>query len=98
MLNIYRGGILFGKMVLELRDTCSMHNNMQDLLADLEFKIRGFISSTYNAIAGQVKHSSTKVGQVNDKWSVLMEFKAAKVHMRLQCPLLSVLSCSYTLV
>jgi hypothetical protein len=79
MPNMYGRGILFGKMVLELGDTCTVRNYAQDLQADLEFKTKGFFSGTYNAIAGRVKHGSTELGEVNGKWSALMEFKAAKV-------------------
>ena len=79
MPNMYGRGILFGKMVLELGDTCTVRNDAQDLQADLEFKTKGFFSGTYNAIAGRVKHGSTELGEVNGKWSALMEFKAAKV-------------------
>jgi hypothetical protein len=76
---MYARGILFGKMVLELGDTCTVRNDAQDLQADLEFKTRGFFSGTYNAIAGRVKHGPTELGEVSGKWSGLMEFKAAKV-------------------
>jgi hypothetical protein len=81
MPNMYGRGILFGKMVLELGDTCTVRNDAQDLQADLEFKTKGFFSGTYNAIAGRVKHGSTELGEVNGKWSALMEFKAAKVRV-----------------
>ena len=49
------GGILFGKMVLELGDVCTARNDAHDLNADIEFKTRGFFSGTYNAIAGRVQ-------------------------------------------
>jgi len=81
MPNMYGRGILFGKMVLELGDTCTVRNDAQDLQADLEFKTKGFFSGTYNAIAGRVKHGSTELGEVNGKWSALMEFKTAKVRL-----------------
>ena len=87
MPNMYGRGILFGKMVLELGDTCTVRNEAQDLQADLEFKTRGFFSGTYNAIAGRVKHGSTELGEVNGKWSALMEFKAAKVRAAYNVPL-----------
>jgi oxysterol-binding protein len=79
MPNMYARGILFGKMVVELGDTCTVRNDAQDFQADLEFKTRGFFSGTYNAIAGRVKHASTDLGDVSGKWSSLMEFKPAKV-------------------
>lgn len=81
MPNMYARGILFGKMVLELGDTCTVRNGAQDLNADIEFKTKGFFSGTYNAIAGRVKHGSTELGEVMGKWSALMEFKTAKVRL-----------------
>jgi len=79
MPNMYARGILFGKMVLELGDTCTVRNDALDLYADLEFKTKGFFSGTYNAIAGRVKHGPTELGEVSGKWSALMEFKTSKV-------------------
>jgi len=78
MPNMYARGILFGKMVLELGDTCTVRNDAQDFHTDLEFKTKGFFSGTYNSIAGRVKHGSTELGDVTGKWSALMEFKHAK--------------------
>lgn len=78
MPNMYARGILFGKMVLELGDTCTVRNDAQDFSADLEFKTKGFFSGTYNSIAGRVKHGSTELGDITGKWSALMEFKPAK--------------------
>lgn len=79
MPNMYARGILFGKMVLELGDTCTVRNDAQDFHADLEFKTKGFFTGTYNSIAGRVKHGSTELGDITGKWSALMEFKPAKV-------------------
>jgi hypothetical protein len=79
MPNMYARGILFGKMVLELGDTCTVRNDAQDFNADLEFKTKGFFSGTYNSIAGRVKHGSTELGDITGKWSALMEFKPTKV-------------------
>lgn len=79
MPNMYARGILFGKMVLELGDTCTVRNDAQDFYADLEFKTKGFFTGTYNSIAGRVKRGSTELGDVTGKWSALMEFKPSKV-------------------
>ena len=79
MPNMYARGILFGKMVLELGDSCTVRNGAQNFHADLEFKTKGFFSGTYNAIAGRVKRGPTDLGDVSGKWSALMEFKTAKV-------------------
>ena len=79
MPNMYARGILFGKMVIELGDTCTVRNDAHNYNADLEFKTKGFFSGTYNAIAGRVRRGPTDLGDVSGKWSALMEFKPAKV-------------------
>ena len=43
MPNMYARGILFGKMVLELGDTCTAKNEKNGLTCDLEFKTKVFI-------------------------------------------------------
>ena len=40
MPNMYARGILWGKMVLELGDTCTARNERNGFLADLTFKTR----------------------------------------------------------
>lgn len=40
MPNMYARGILFGKMVLELGDTCIAKNEKHGLYCDLEFKTK----------------------------------------------------------
>jgi hypothetical protein len=40
MPNMYARGILFGKMVLELGDTCIAKNDKHGLYCDLEFKTK----------------------------------------------------------
>jgi hypothetical protein len=40
MPNMYARGILFGKMVLELGDTCIAKNEKNGLYCDLEFKTK----------------------------------------------------------
>ena len=40
MPNMYARGILFGKMVLELGDTCTATNENNDIHCDLEFKTK----------------------------------------------------------
>lgn len=84
---MYARGILFGKMVIELGDTCTVRNVAQNFHADLEFKTKGFFSGTYNAIAGRVKHGPTDLGDVSGKWSAIMEFKTAKVNCQAHHPL-----------
>ncbi|TEB39293.1 Oxysterol-binding protein [Coprinellus micaceus] len=78
MPNMYARGILFGKMVLELGDTCVAKNEKNGLYCDLEFKTKGFFSGTYNAIAGKVRKNNTEIGEVTGRWSHTMEIKNTK--------------------
>lgn len=95
---MYARGILFGKMVLELGDTCVVKNEKNRLFCDLEFKTKvatrlkpgdycltlfqGFFVGTYNAIAGRVRRANSDIGEVSGRWSHLMEFKSIKVRDR----------------
>ncbi|EPQ61211.1 Oxysterol-binding protein [Gloeophyllum trabeum ATCC 11539] len=78
MPNMYARGILFGKMVLELGDTCTAKNEKHGLYCDLEFKTKGFFSGTYNAISGRVRKGNTDIGEISGRWSHVMEYKSAK--------------------
>lgn len=40
MPNMYARGILFGKMVIELGDTCTAKNEKEGITADIEFKTK----------------------------------------------------------
>ncbi|KAJ7585702.1 hypothetical protein C8J56DRAFT_948709 [Mycena floridula] len=78
MPNMYARGILFGKMVQELGDTCSAKNEKHGLVCDLEFKRKGFFSGDYNAISGRVRKDSTDIGEVSGRWSHVMDYKSTK--------------------
>lgn len=78
MPNMYARGILFGKMVLELGDTCIAKNEKHELYCDLEFKTKGFFSGTFNAIAGRIRHGSTEVGEITGRWSHVMDYRSVK--------------------
>ncbi|KAF9263051.1 Oxysterol-binding protein [Marasmius fiardii PR-910] len=78
MPNMYARGILFGKMVLELGDTCIAKNEKHGLYCDLEFKTKGFFSGTYNAIAGRVRRGSTELGEIMGRWSHVMDYRNVK--------------------
>jgi len=75
MPNMYARGILFGKMVLELGDTCIAKNEKNGFQCDLEFKTKGFFSGTYNAVIGRVRQGESDIGEVSGRWSHVMEFK-----------------------
>ncbi|KAF9042056.1 hypothetical protein BJ165DRAFT_1415892 [Panaeolus papilionaceus] len=82
MPNMYARGILFGKMVLELGDTCIAKNEKHGLYCDLEFKTKGFFSGTYNALAGRVRKGTTEIGEVSGRWSHIMDFKNNNTNQR----------------
>jgi hypothetical protein len=75
--NMYARGILFGKMKYELGDTSIVRCPELGLVANLEFKTKGYFSGTYNAIGGSIKDERT--GQVlyelSGMWSGEMAFK-----------------------
>src|ERR1700738_4411361 len=71
-------GILFGRMKLELGDHSFVRCEKTGLVADIEFKTKGFISGTYNAITGKIKRD-TPTGEplyeISGKWTEEMWIK-----------------------
>ncbi|CEJ95002.1 Putative Oxysterol-binding protein-like protein OBPalpha [[Torrubiella] hemipterigena] len=57
--NMYARGILFGKMKYELGDHSFVRCPELDLVADVDFKTKGWVGGTYNAIGGSIKKEST---------------------------------------
>ncbi|KAF8665102.1 hypothetical protein AX16_000569 [Volvariella volvacea WC 439] len=76
MPNMYARGILFGKMFIELGDTCTAKNEKNQLFCDLEFKTKGFFVGTYNMIAGKVRKNDTELGEISGRWSHVMDYKS----------------------
>lgn len=60
--NMYARGILFGNMKYELGDHSVVRCPELGLTADVDFKTKGWVSGTYNAIGGTIKDDRT--GQV----------------------------------
>ncbi|KAL9115965.1 MAG: hypothetical protein Q9227_000333 [Pyrenula ochraceoflavens] len=56
---MYARGILFGKMKYELGDHSYVRCPENGLMADIEFKTKGYFSGTYNAIGGVIKNEKT---------------------------------------
>jgi hypothetical protein len=56
---MYARGILFGKMKYELGDQSFVRCPELDLTAEIDFKTKGWVSGTYNAIGGAIKQEST---------------------------------------
>jgi len=78
MPNMYARGIMFGKMVMELGDQSKVVNEANDYTADIEFKIKGYFTGSYNAIGGKVSHKNKTIGEITGKWSESMDFKPSK--------------------
>lgn len=56
---MYARGILFGKMKYELGDHSIVHCPELGLIADVEFKTKGYFTGSYNAIGGTIKNETT---------------------------------------
>lgn len=69
--NMYVRGILFGKMKYELGDHSYVKCSELDLVADIDFKVKGFFTGAYNAIGGQIKRESTGevLYEITGSWS-----------------------------
>ncbi|KAH9836748.1 Oxysterol-binding protein [Rhodofomes roseus] len=78
MPNMYARGILWGKMVLELGDTCTARNDRNGYTAEIQFKTKGYFSGTYNAIQGRIRAGGQETGEVTGKWSEVMEYQSKK--------------------
>ncbi|KAH9891299.1 Oxysterol-binding protein [Cubamyces lactineus] len=82
MPNMYARGILWGKMFLELGDSCMAKNEQTGHYADIQFKTKGYFSGTYNAIQGRIRRGNTETGEISGKWSAVMEYKNSKGEKR----------------
>lgn len=79
---MYARGILFGKMKYELGDHSFVRCPELDLAADIDFKTKGWVSGTYNAIGGVIKKESTGevLYELSGLWSEEMFIKDVKVY------------------
>ncbi|KAI9843671.1 MAG: hypothetical protein M1838_002510 [Thelocarpon superellum] len=75
--NMYARGILFGKMKYELGDHSVVRCPELGLIADLEFKTKGYFGGTYNAIGGTIKNEKTQavLYEISGMWSGEMFIK-----------------------
>ncbi|CDO74787.1 hypothetical protein BN946_scf185001.g35 [Trametes cinnabarina] len=85
MPNMYARGILWGKMFLELGDSCMAKNEQTGHYADIQFKTKGYFSGTYNAIQGRIRRGNTETGEIYGKWSAVMEYKNSKASLTPEC-------------
>lgn len=82
--NMYVRGILFGKMKYELGDHSYVKCPELDLVADIEFKVKGFFTGTYNAIGGFIKRESTGevLYEISGSWNSEMFIRDVNVSLR----------------
>jgi oxysterol-binding protein-related protein 8 len=75
--NMYARGILFGKMKYELGDHSFVKCPTTGLSADIEFKTRGWVSGTYNAIGGIIRNDKTgeNLYELSGLWTSEMTIK-----------------------
>ncbi|KAK4191771.1 hypothetical protein QBC35DRAFT_554579 [Podospora australis] len=78
--NMYARGILFGKMKYELGDHSYVRCPETGLVADVEFKTKGWVSGTYNAIGGTIRNEITgeALYELSGLWSEEMFIKNLK--------------------
>lgn len=74
---MYARGVLFGKMKYELGDHSFVRCPESGLVADIEFKTKGYFSGTYNAIGGFIKEAKTdkNLYELSGLWSGEMYIK-----------------------
>ena len=78
--NMYARGILFGKMKYELGDHSIVRCPEMGLCADIDFKTKGWVSGTYNAIGGTIRNETTGevLYELSGLWSEEMFIKDLK--------------------
>jgi len=74
---MYARGILFGKMKYELGDHAVVRCPETGLDVDIEFKVKGWMGGTYNAIGGFIKQSESgrKLYELSGYWHGEMYIK-----------------------
>lgn len=79
--NMYARGILFGKMKYELGDHSVVRCPELGLVADVEFKTKGYFGGTYNAIGGAIRNekSGEVLFELSGMWSGEMFLKDVTV-------------------
>lgn len=85
--NIYVRGILFGTMKYELGDHAYVRCPETGMVADVEFKTKGYFSGGYNAIGGYIKDKNGKaLFELSGSWNEDMYIKDLTVSQSLVQP------------
>jgi hypothetical protein len=84
---MYARGILFGKMKYELGDHSFIRCPEHNLVADIEFKTKGYFGGTYNAISGVIRNEKTgeTLFELSGMWSGEMTLKNVAVGLDSGC-------------
>jgi hypothetical protein len=79
--NMYARGILFGKMKYELGDHSVVSCPENNLIADIEFKTKGYFSGGYNIISGTIKNEQTQevLYEISGMWNGEMTIRNVTV-------------------
>jgi Oxysterol-binding protein len=81
---MYARGILFGKMKFELGDHSYVRCPDLGLVADIEFKTKGYFGGTYNAIGGFIKDANdNNLYELSGHWNSEMYIKDLTVRTKL---------------
>lgn len=85
---MYARGILFGKMKYELGDHIVVRCPENNLVADIEFKTKGYFSGGYNVITGTIKNDKTQevLYELSGTWTGEMFIKDAVVRDSVSVP------------
>jgi hypothetical protein len=75
--NMYARGILFGKMKYELGDHAYVRCPELGLEAEIDFKVKGWMTGTYNAIGGHIRDtkSGKNLFELSGYWDKEMHIK-----------------------
>ncbi|KAJ5960002.1 uncharacterized protein N7479_007152 [Penicillium vulpinum] len=82
--NMYARGILFGKMKYELGDHSYVRCPENHLVADIEFKTKGYFTGNYNSIGGTIKNEKTGevLYELSGMWNGEMHMKDVHTHKK----------------
>lgn len=81
--NMYARGILFGKMKYELGDKAVVRCPETGISAEIEFKTKGWVGGTYNAIGGSIKDGRGKdLFELSGFWTGEMYLKDLSVCLK----------------
>lgn len=88
---MYARGILFGKMKYELGDHSFVRCPEMGLCADIDFKTKGWVSGTYNAIGGTIKNEVTGevLYELSGLWSEEMFIRDVKARVLVRFPVIA---------